>query len=498
MESKKRFIIITVVLMGAILATVGMSVAWMLETYRSLDKEFSESVQAVLDEAVSLERKISGAAMLDIQLSASAETLHWGALSSISPEEISSITVHKGEEAGGGMISVFMRTDSTRAEGTAGRVNVPVLRSFLDELFHSRGMDGAYSLQIVRKAMEHRVIQAGGTGSEEAYSVRVAGVRGDTTLISYGRADSLSKVSSVSDTLYDDHRRISHAREFRAAVGDGALAECRLLVESPRHLLWGKMGGIVISSVLIALVLCSAFLYLLRTILRLKSIGQMRRDFTHNITHELKTPIAAISAVNEALSDFSVAEDPERCQKYLAVQKHYLQALSSMVERILSLSVQENENFHLCPEMCSLREMIEEEVRTLPLKYKKPIDIRTEWSGDGDYRVCVDRFHFSNVLLNILDNAVKYGSDTPHILIKVAGTGQRRTAISISDDGTGIPASQRKHIFEKYYRIPAGDIHNVRGYGIGLYYCRLVVEKLGGSIRVADNPGGGTVFTIVI
>ena len=103
-------------------------------------------------------------------------------------------------------------------------------------------------------------------------------------------------------------------------------------------LLW-KMRGIIGASILIALVLIFSFIYLLKTILRMKSVGEMRRDFTHNITHELKTPIAAISATNEALADFSVGDHPDKRKKYLDVQRHYLQMLSSMVERILSLSL---------------------------------------------------------------------------------------------------------------------------------------------------------------
>lgn len=497
MEHKKRFILITTILMAAILGTIGMAVALMLETYRSLNNDFAEAVQSALDDAIALEQKISGAAQLDIRTLAAGQPFQWGALENIPINEISSVTVNKAGKAGTGTVSLFFNADSSRTEKRAGRVNVPVLRSFLDELFRSRGIGGAYSLQVVRRAVEHRFIPMGDAASGSVASVRVAGAGGDTTVISYGRADSLSAPASAPDTLYDDRLAIAHAREFRAEVGNGTQAECRLLIESPHRMLWGKLAGVVAASVLIALVLCFSFGYLLRTLLKMKSLGEMRRDFTHNITHELKTPIAAISATNEALTDFAVGDDPDRRQKYLAVQRHYLQSLSSMVERILALSVQESEDFRLRPEPCSLSALIAEEVRTLPLKYKKPIQIRTELPA-GDCEVRVDRFHFANVLLNILDNAVKYGGDEPCITVRVERTNAGRTSISISDNGPGIPPSQRKRIFEKYYRIPSGDVQNVRGYGIGLYYCRLVVEKSGGRISVSDPPGGGAVFTIIL
>lgn len=498
MEHKKRFAVVIGILLAALLGTVGMSVAWMLETYRSLNDEFDKSVQEALDDAVALERKLSGATTLDISIPA-AGRFRWGALEGISPAEIASISIRKGEEGGSDKISLALRADTLRTDAAKKdrAVNVRILRSFLDEQFRSRGIRGDYSLSVVRRPGQ-RFVMMQDADSAWVSSVRVAGAGGDTTLISYGPGRSQSDVQATPDTLYDDRRAVAHAREFRAEAGDGASAECLLRMEVPQRMLWGKLGGVVASAVLIALVLCFSFLYLLRTLLRMKSVEAMRRDFTHNITHELKTPIAAIGATNEALADFAVADDPARRKKYLDIQRHYLQTLSAMVERILSLSVQEREDFRLHPEPCSLREIIDEAARTLPLRYKKSLHIHTDLPV-GDCLVRVDRFHFGNVLLNILDNAVKYGSAEPRIRIRAGRTADGgQVFVSVSDDGPGIPTAQRKRIFEKYYRIPTGDVHNVRGYGIGLYYCRLVVEKLGGRIRVDDNPGGGSVFTVVL
>ena len=132
-------------------------------------------------------------------------------------------------------------------------------------------------------------------------------------------------------------------------------------------------------------------------------------------------------------------------------------------------------------------------MQALQDKYGKDIRIDVEIP---DYQVCVDKFHFSNVLQNLLDNAVKYTPSHPHIVLK-AGQKGRNTWISVSDNGMGIPSSQRKRVFEKYYRIPTGDVQNVRGFGIGLYYCRLVVEKHGGKISVSGSPEGGTTVTIL-
>ena len=497
MEHKKRFVLVTLVLLAAILGTVGMSVAWMLETRHSLEGEFDGRVQAALEDAVALERKIIGARELDIRIPSAQEHGTWGVLNSLSPDIISSITVYKREEGDIDHMSVFLNADSL--EGA--KVNVPLLRSLLAEALHTRGIQGKWALWVLRRAPTPRRVVMDVGGSIRGMSIRVAGAEGDTTLLTYG-GDSLAVSplsASVTDTLCADPLPTGQViRRFQVEGENGGQAEYHLYVEVPGRLMWGKLGGVVVAAVVIALVLCSSFVYLLRTVLRMKTLGQMRQDFTHNITHELKTPIAAAYATNEALADFAVAEDPVRRQKYLDIQRHYLQSLSAMVERILSLSVQEQERFRLHPEPCLLSEVVDEEVRMLPLRSPGNLNVDTQWPDGRDLRVMADRFHLANVLRNLLDNAVKYAGPHPHIGIRTGYTSDGHLYLSVSDDGPGIPHSQRRRIFEKYYRIPTGDRHNVRGYGIGLYYCRLVVEKMGGSIRVTDRPGGGSEFIITL
>ena len=494
MEHKKRFLIVILVLLVAIIGTVGLSVALMLQTYKGLNDEFAGSVQAALSEAIQLERRISEAVNMDISQPVQEEgkMTSLPVLEGISPADISSISVHKNVKERNS-ISIDFRKDSLGGMISSDKFNVQVFRDFLDELFRSRGILAPYSVLVRQQVPGKKVISIGNTAENQGISIQVAGDKGDTTLITYGNAGRDADIPRDFDTLYADFFPGKCALECRAEAGTFPIIECQVRIESPHRMLLEKMGGIIVASVLIALILIGSFIYLLKTILRMKSIGEMRRDFTHNITHELKTPIAAISATNEALADFSVGEHPEKRKKYLDVQRHYLQMLSSMVERILSLSVQESGNFRLHLAACSLRALVAEQVQALPLKYGKDVRIDVEVP---DMQVCVDKFHFSNVLQNLLDNAVKYTPSRPHIVIK-AGQKGRNTWISISDNGIGIPSSQRKHVFEKYYRVPTGDVQNVRGFGIGLYYCRLVIEKHGGKISISGSPNGGTTVTIL-
>lgn len=502
MENKRGLIAVVLILMVAIVGTIGLSVVLMIETYRGMSDEFSGSVQSVLDDAIRLERKVREARMVNVAFSMADSTMDGMGISvikEISPNDISSVSVFKDKKENDRLTTmrIEMNTDSISYSNSFGKFNVKVLRGFIDEFFRSGRLKGTYSLLVTREMPGKNVVVIGNEGVGKDASIRISGIKGDTTLIRYGGyVETEDPVRVVVDTLYDDRINVHDAIEVRSGFEAGSKIECHLFVESPVKRLLGKMSGIIVSSVLIALALCFSFVYLLRTIIRMKTIGQMRRDFTHNITHELKTPIAAVGAINEALSDFSVGEDPARRGKYLEIQRHYLQSLSSMVDRILSLSIQENERFRMCPEICLVKEIVAEQVRTLPLRYQKTIHVETSFEEE-DLRIRVDWFHFSNVLMNILDNAVKYCDTTPHILVKVYRSGNW-ACVSIRDNGIGIPITQRKHIFEKYYRVSTGDIQNARGFGIGLYYCRLVLEKLGGHISVSDAPGGGSVFVIKI
>lgn len=495
MEHKKRFLIVILIVLAAIVGTVGLSVVLMLQTYKGLNDEFAGSVQAALSEAIQLERRISGAVNMDISrpVSRQERMANLSFLEGISPEDISAISVYKNVEERN-LISIDFRKDSLGKTTSSGKFNVQVFKDFLDERFRSRGIRAPYSLLVRQQVPGKKVIFLDDTAENQGTSIQVAGEKGDTILIAYGDAGVDAGIPLAFDTLYADVFPVKNALECRAEAGTVPVTECRVGIESPHQMLLWKMRGIIGASILIALVLIFSFIYLLKTILRMKSVGEMRRDFTHNITHELKTPIAAISATNEALADFSVGDHPDKRKKYLDVQRHYLQMLSSMVERILSLSVQESADFRLHPERCSLRALVAEQVQALPLKYAKDIRIDTEVP---DLQVTVDKFHFSNVLQNLLDNAVKYTPSHPHIVLK-AGNKGGKTVISISDNGIGIPPSQRKRVFEKYYRVPTGDVQNARGFGIGLYYCRLVIEKQGGKISISGSPDGGTTVTILL
>ncbi len=217
----------------------------------------------------------------------------------------------------------------------------------------------------------------------------------------------------------------------------------------------------------------------------------MKTDFTNNITHELKTPIAVAYAANDALLNFGEQADKAKQRHYLSLCRQQLERLSGMVEQILSMSMERRRRFKLNIEPINLSELLQPVIEQQQLKADKPVTITTHIEPE-DLTVQADRAHLSNILNNLIDNAVKYSPNEAHVEIDASST-----AISVTDHGMGIAADKLSHIYDKFYRVPTGDRHDVKGYGLGLFYVKTMVEKHGWSIDVSSTKGEGTTFTII-
>lgn len=261
-------------------------------------------------------------------------------------------------------------------------------------------------------------------------------------------------------------------------------------IEMPFKVFLSRIQGLIASSVAIIILLAGVLIYLVRTMFRQKTLEEMRRDFTHNITHELKTPISVAVTATDALRNFSADADPDRRSRYLEIVETQLTQLSTMVEHILSVSV-EGREYKYNPTVVYLQEII---------------SVLTQGAGMNtavfniecaeDIRIMADEFHIKNLLATVIDNAVKYSAD-PIVDIRVSDESGNVT-IEIEDNGCGIAKEHLSHVFEKFYRVPTGDIHTVRGYGLGLYYAKQVAELHKGTISMKSRIGEGTTVTIIL
>ena len=268
----------------------------------------------------------------------------------------------------------------------------------------------------------------------------------------------------------------------------------RLWVEPTNKVVLHQMQGILGTSLVIIFILGISFWYLLRIILRQKTVEELKEDFTHNITHELKTPIAVAYAANDALLNFPT-DAPEKRKNYHLIVQEQLKQLGGLVEQILSMSRKQDKNFRLNYETIELRPMIENIIYRQQLKSNNNVIIHLQMEEDISIRA--DRTHLSNMISNLSDNAEKYSDGKAEICIKCQ-TSKTSCQIMVIDKGIGIPLDKQPYLFNKFYRVPTGNRHDVKGYGLGLYYVKTMVELHGGNIHVESSPGKGSTFTLEI
>lgn len=255
-----------------------------------------------------------------------------------------------------------------------------------------------------------------------------------------------------------------------------------------RHIL-SQMFGIIITVFLLMIAFSLAFWYLFRTVSRLRTIEEMKDDFVSNMTHELKTPIAIAYSANDALLNYDTSNDPDKKTKYLTIANKQLKRLGELVENILAMSMERRKTMKLRPEDIQLREFVEEIAAAQRMRSDKDITINVNVADN--IVVEADTTHLANVLNNLIDNAIKYSDES--VEISISGDNNE---LSVRDNGIGIPSKSIPYLFNKFYRVPHGNRQDVRGYGIGLYYVKSIIDKMGWSIEVKSTEGKSSVFTI--
>ena len=255
-----------------------------------------------------------------------------------------------------------------------------------------------------------------------------------------------------------------------------------------RHIL-SQMFGIIITVFLLMVAFSLAFWYLFRTVSRLRTIEEMKDDFVSNMTHELKTPIAIAYSANDALLNYDTSNDPDKKTKYLTIANKQLKRLGELVENILAMSMERRKTMKFRPEDIQLREFVEEIAAAQRMRGDKDITINVNVADN--IVVEADTTHLANVLNNLIDNAIKYSDESVEISISCDNN-----ELSVRDNGIGIPSKSIPYLFNKFYRVPHGNQQDVRGYGIGLYYVKSILDKMGWVIEVKSTEGKGSVFII--
>ena len=240
-----------------------------------------------------------------------------------------------------------------------------------------------------------------------------------------------------------------------------------------------QMSGIIATSAAILVLTGLLIWYLLHWVGRLRTIEQMKDDFTHNMTHELKTPVAVAYSAADSMLRYYDQSDEARNRQFLKIIMQRLSFLSGMIENILSMSMERFKTIKLDIEHVAVRPIVEEVAGMIEMEIADSLSIQA------------DPLHLGNILSNLIDNAVKYSGESVRVSIMAD-----KESMTVADNGIGIAKENLPFIFDKFYRVTSGDRYEVGGYGLGLFYVRQITELMGWSISVTSKPGQGTKFTI--
>lgn len=258
--------------------------------------------------------------------------------------------------------------------------------------------------------------------------------------------------------------------------------------------IWQKMQLVVFLSVILLLTV-AFFIYSMIVILRQRRLASMQKDFIDNMTHEFKTPLSTIRiAAGVFQRDEYVAADG-RLSRYAQLIHEQYERLNGQVEKVLQISRIEKGNFEIKREVIDLHKLFPPLLSSARARVEECDGALMVDLPDEPLLVSADPLHLSNILHNLLDNAVKYGGSPPHITVRGKHLREQLT-ISVTDAGPGIAKEQQERLFEKFYRIPTGDVHDVKGFGLGLFYVHSICRAHGWPIRVNSKPGEGTTFLI--
>jgi two-component system phosphate regulon sensor histidine kinase PhoR len=258
-----------------------------------------------------------------------------------------------------------------------------------------------------------------------------------------------------------------------------------------------NLSGGLIGSTFVIIIVLLVFSITIITILRQKRLSEVKTDFINNMTHELKTPISTIALSSEVLKSKDIVNSPERIERYAHIISAENARLESQVERVLQLAKLDKGKIELKNETIDLKHLFEKAIPAFKLMIEQRMgELKLNFTVDNA-QVVGDRVHLTNVIYNLLDNAIKYSPDAPAVIVEMCNKGND-LVLRVTDQGKGMTKEQSKQVFDRFYRVPTGSVHDVKGFGLGLYYVKEIIKAHKGTVDVKSELNVGSTFTIVL
>ena len=307
---------------------------------------------------------------------------------------------------------------------------------------------------------------------------------------------SANLVKVVEDTIYNTKfvypLQIPSGSEYENLMPEEMMI---LVIPDVKNNIFRQLRWLMIGSILFTLIICSAFYVTVRALLRQKKTSEIKNDFINNMTHEFKTPLATISLAVDAMRNEKVLQDREKMGYFSGIIKEENKRMNKQVETILQASLLERQEIQLNKVHMHVHKVINDVLENFHLQLEdRNGKIVLQLNAVADL-IEGDDVHFTNLISNLIDNAVKYSKD--NLVIKISTTNTTKyIQVRIEDNGIGMNKETQKRIFEKFYRAHTGNVHNVKGFGLGLSYVKTMIDAHGGKIKVESAIGKGTTFII--
>ena len=351
----------------------------------------------------------------------------------------------------------------------AERVSLDLLNRSVREEIESRGIKSEYQYGVYSKARNSYVIV------NDHFVVEDNGPQ-----VSHGGAPTLFN-SPYKVTLFSQD-----------IDPPGYLS---LYFPNRTRLVWGSVFSTLMLSVVFTGIILFCFWYTIQVIYRQKQLSEMKNDFINNMTHEFKTPIATISLAADSISSPMVVNNPDKIKRFIDIIRQENRRMNSQVERVLQMALIDKKDFELKLGELNMHEVIQQAVDNFSLQVeKREGTLRVDFQAEKPV-IEGDATHIASIIHNLLDNANKYSPEKPDIIISTCNV-PMGLEITVTDHGQGISKEARKHIFDKFYRVHTGDLHDVKGFGLGLSYVKAIMTAHKGLVDVHSEPGKGSSFIL--
>ncbi|MCB9354325.1 MAG: HAMP domain-containing sensor histidine kinase [Saprospiraceae bacterium] len=351
----------------------------------------------------------------------------------------------------------------------AERINLDLLAKSVQEEISSRGIDATYQYGVYSKARNSYVIV------NDHYVVEDSGPQ-----ITQGGAP----------TLYNSPYKVALFTQDMESPG-----YLSLYFPNRTSLVLGSVLKALVMSVIFTGIILFCFWYTIQVIYRQKQLSEMKNDFINNMTHEFKTPIATISLAADSIGSPMIMSHPDKIKRFVDIIRQENRRMNSQVERVLQMALIDKKDFQLSVDDLNLHEVIQQAVDNFSLQVeKREGSLLTDLQAQSPV-IEGDATHIASIIHNLLDNANKYSPEKPEITISTRDV-PMGIEIAITDKGVGISKEARKHIFDKFYRVHTGNIHDVKGFGLGLSYVKAIMTAHKGLVDVKSEPGRGSTFVL--